>query len=125
MGKLNFNECEILYNSTIISLEIFHDKVIIKYDFNDFTENYTKIKFVLNAVFIQNLALTFESKEDICLKLEIRKGEQNFIYRNIIFNIIDSIIIPLEEFNPYTSSIDLIIPNNHKSGLITIKKSLE
>lgn len=125
MGKLNFKECDMIYDSSLINLDIFDNKIVIKYNFNNFTKDFTTLKIILNTIFIQNLALVFKSKKELYLKLNIRKGEQSFIYRDIGFNIIDSIIIPLEELNPYTSSIDIVILNSHTSGTIIIEKNLE
>lgn len=122
MGKLNFKECNVIYDLSILHLETSHNKIKINYNFTKSLEENIIIKIFLNTVFIQNLLLSFSSKEKLSLNLELRKGEQNFVYRNIKVNLIGTTSIPLEEINPYTSSIYLIISNNHKSGSIIIEK---
>lgn len=79
MGKLNFKECDMIYDSSLINLDIFDNKIVIKYNFNNFTKDFTTLKIILNTIFIQNLALVFKSKKELYLKLNIRKGEQSFI----------------------------------------------
>ncbi len=125
MGKLNFKDCNIKYNQTLIHLEIDDNIVIINYDFTNTKREDSIIRFILNTSFIKNQLLKFETKDDITLSLDLRKGEQNFIYSSITFNIIDSILIPLNEINPYTSSIDLKLFNNSKFGTIKITKNLD
>lgn len=125
MGKLNFRDCNIKYNESLIKLEIKDNIIIINYDFTNTKREYSIIRFIINTSFIKNQLFKFESKDEITLKLDLRKGEQNFIYSSITFNIIDNIIIPLNEINPYTSSIDLKLFNNNKFGTIKVTKNLD
>ena len=79
MGKLNFKDCNVKYNESLINLEINNDIVIISYDFTNTKREYSLIRFILNTSFIKNQLLKFESKDEININLDLRKGEQSFI----------------------------------------------
>ncbi|MDO4282866.1 MAG: hypothetical protein Q4D02_04440 [Clostridia bacterium] len=125
MGKLNLRECKLLYDPSTISLKVSDSNIEVNFDFRDNSKENSILKIILNTIFIQNLSLQFQSTIDTFLILELRKGEQNFVYHKLKFNAAQNITIPLQEMNPYTSSINIIILNNHHRGTLTIKKNLD
>lgn len=125
MGKLYFNKCKIDYDTSIIQLDKTDNTLTLNYDFINCNSRNSTITVHINTSFIQNLSLLFSSSEEVYINLTIKKGEQNIKYYNLKFNIIDKIIIPLKELNPYTSCIEITILNNSKKGQLKIEKNLD
>lgn len=124
MSKLNF------LNATINSDNLLHPMILdentldIHYDFTNSLSDLSTVKLSFNTYFSENLTLSFRNPttSDITILVELRKGEQNFVYRKGI-KIIPSeqtVIMPLGEMNPYTSSINIVISNSHTKGTIQL-----
>jgi len=124
MSKLNFLNA--IINSDSLSHQMILDEntLAINYDFTNSISDISIVKLSFDTYFSENLTLSFKNptQSDIKLLVELRKGEQNFVYRKGIKMIPSRqiVIIPLGEMNPYTSSINIAIYNSHTKGKIQL-----
>ena len=124
MSKLNFLNAIINSDSLSHPMILDENTLAIHYDFTNSISDISIVKLSFDTYFSENLTLSFKNptQSDIKLLVELRKGEQNFVYRKGIKMIPSRqiVIMPLGEMNPYTSSINIAIYNSHTKGKIQL-----
>lgn len=124
MSKLNFLNAIINSDHLLHTMILDENTLDIHYDFRNSFSNLSVVTLNFNTYFVENLILSFQNptKSNIKISVELRKGEQNFVYRKgaKILPSSQTVKMPLGEMNPYTSSINIVIFNSHTKGNIQV-----